>query len=213
VSFIEIKDKKDFKNIFIGILSFSVIFNIYVFFRNQNIIKANRSRLLGSICEGKVLANLYPDIDRANSIFTNAVKGKYFYPPADQCKTIHTISSRKEMPVATNNLTFAFEIKDGGSFITIKNGWVFINGMDTDDNKISLVLKSDERNYFITTILEDRPDVTAHFNNNFNLDNSGFSVFVSKDKIEKGSYRIGFSIQKDDVMEALQFSDRTINIP
>jgi hypothetical protein len=213
VSFIEIKDKKDFKNIFIGILSFSVIFNIYVFFRNQNIIKANRSRLLGSICEGKVLANLYPDIDRANSIFTNAVKGKYFYPPADQCKTIHTISSRKEMPVATNNLTFAFEIKDGGSLITIKNGWVFINGMDTDDNKISLVLKSDERNYFITTILEDRPDVTAHFNNNFNLDNSGFSVFVSKDKIEKGSYRIGFSIQKDDVMEALQFSDRTINIP
>jgi hypothetical protein len=117
------------------------------------------------------------------------------------------------MPVATNNLTFAFEIKDGGSLITIKNGWVFINGMDTDDNKISLVLKSDERNYFITTILEDRPDVTAHFNNNFNLDNSGFSVFVSKDKIEKGSYRIGFSIQKDDVMEALQFSDRTINIP
>jgi hypothetical protein len=213
ISFIETKDKKDFKNIYIGILSFSVIFNMYVLFRNQHTIKSNKNMLLGGICEGKISANLYPDIDRANSIFTNAVKGKYFYPPTDQCKTIHTISSRKEMPVATNNLTFAFEIKDGDSFITIKNGWAFINEMDTDDNEISLVLKSDKRNYFITTIPENRSDVTAHFNNNFNLDNSGFSVFVYKDKIEKGTYRIGFSIQKEDVMEALQFSDRTINIP
>ena len=71
--------------------------------------------------------------------------------------------------------------------------------------KIYVVLKSETATYVFDTILQKRPDVTAAYvESGLNLDNSGFIARIPKESIQKGIYRLGIYIKKDQI-ETLQY--------
>lgn len=107
----------------------------------------------------------------------------------------------------SENITFYIDLFriDSDSFELA--GWSHINGNNAEGSKIYIVLQSYKRTYHCLAMSQIRPDVTAFFNN-FNLDNSGFSVFASTAGIEKGKYRIGLYIEKNCVDRGFQFTDK-----
>ena len=115
------------------------------------------------------------------------------------------------IPVETSNITYWIDglttDKSRGIDIT---GWAFIDGYDSVNSKIYVVLKSTDRIYVFTTETVLREAVTSHFAElGLNLDYSGFAAFIPARKIASGEYTVGIYIMKDDV-KALQYTDRTV---
>jgi len=72
------------------------------------------------------------------------------------------------------------------------------------------MLKSDSRTYVSDTILQKRPDVTAHFEElGLNLDNSGFLARIPKEGIESGTYELGIYVKKGNI-EALSYTQKLV---
>jgi hypothetical protein len=115
------------------------------------------------------------------------------------------------IPVETNNITYWIDglttDKSRGIDIT---GWAFINGYDSVNSKIYVVLKSTDRTYVFTTETVLREAVTSHFAElGLDLDYSGFAAFIPARKIAGGTYTVEIYIVKDDV-EALQYTGRVV---
>ena len=66
-------------------------------------------------------------------------------------------------------------------------GWSCILGETIENVNVAIILWNEEeqRGYVVPTILEKRPDVTAHFQDGYNYDNSGFVSYVRKDRIDQ----------------------------
>lgn len=86
---------------------------------------------------------------------------------------------------------------DEGFFI---NGWAIFKGKENekDSKKLVFLDMSDKRkNYLLKTEDILREDVTTYYKNKINYDYSGFSMFLPKNELPKGTYRIGVQITAD----------------
>ena len=102
------------------------------------------------------------------------------------------------------------EFKTDGRTTVEVMGWAFIEGQDSDNSEVFIVLESCDRTYIFDTMVRARPDVTQHFEEmGLNLDYSGFSALLPLRRIAGGEYTIGIYIRKGEI-EALQYTDRSI---
>jgi hypothetical protein len=76
-------------------------------------------------------------------------------------------------------------------------GWSFMRGEpDQAAYERLIVLQSESRIYFFSSVNNARPDVQALFKNlNLDLINTGFSAYISKDMVEPGTYQIGILVK------------------
>jgi len=89
-------------------------------------------------------------------------------------------------------------------------GWAFIEGHDSLNSEIYIVLKSTDRTYVFTTETVIREGVTQHFEESgLNLDYSGFAARIPTGEIASGEYTVGIYITKADI-EALQYTGRVV---
>jgi hypothetical protein len=118
---------------------------------------------------------------------------------------------RFSLPVETNNIRSYIDklITDGRSAIDII-GWAFIEGEDSENNEVYIVLKSGGETYIFDTMVQERPDITQAFKNlGLNLDYAGFIALIPARKIANGEYSVGIYIEKGDI-KALQYTDRAV---
>lgn len=79
-------------------------------------------------------------------------------------------------------------------------GWSCILGESILDVDVSLILwdEEEQKGYLIPTKLQERPDVTTHFNDGYNYDNSGFVAVIRKDKLKEKKYKVYIRYQNND---------------
>lgn len=116
-----------------------------------------------------------------------------------------------QLPAETDDIMYAFDISTGDPRVAaIQRGWAFIEGEDSENSKVYIVLKSPSQTYIFDTHVAKRPDVTWHFQElDLNLDYSGFMALIPVRKIANGDYTVGIYITKGDI-EALQYIDKAI---
>jgi len=114
------------------------------------------------------------------------------------------------LPAATDNIQYWIDHLEAGAHTLEINGWAFIEGHDSVNSEIYVVLKSAGRTYVFTTETVIREGITEHFKElGLNLDYSGFTALIPARKIANGEYTVGIYIRKSDI-EALQYTDRVI---
>lgn len=114
------------------------------------------------------------------------------------------------LPAATNNIEFSIDQPQVMTEVVVIRGWAFIEGHDSVESEIYIVLKSTDRTYIFTTKTEIRNDVTRRFEElNLILDYSGFTALISAKTIADGEYTIGIYIKKGNI-ESLQYTSRAI---
>jgi len=89
-------------------------------------------------------------------------------------------------------------------------GWAFIEGMDSINSEIFIILKSDNVNYHFRTTRVKRTDLTAFFRT-LNFDDAGFSLFVPLAVIKSDMYKVGIYVKKDD-SEAIELTGNHISL-
>ena len=121
---------------------------------------------------------------------------------------LHQIS----LPAETNNIQYGIDKLGVTTHMLEVEGWAFIEGYDSVDSEIYIVLKSADRTYVFTTETVIRQDVTQYFKElDLNLDYSGFIALIPTGKVASGKYSVGIYIWKDDI-EALQYTNRVIKL-
>jgi hypothetical protein len=114
------------------------------------------------------------------------------------------------VPAATDNIQYYVDHFESAAQILEIYGWAFIEGHDSVNSEIYIVLKSTDRTYVFTTETVIRENVTEQFKElGLNLDNSGFSALIPTWEIASGEYSVGIYIKKDDI-EALIYTNRAI---
>lgn len=102
-----------------------------------------------------------------------------------------------ELPQESNNIIYNIEKIDFEDSFTKIVGWAFIEGMDTQDLKIYLVLQSPSETYIFDTFSQKRPDVTAAFKDSgLNLDYSGFISLIPSNRLPENQFTIGLLLQQ-----------------
>jgi len=116
-----------------------------------------------------------------------------------------------QLPAETGGMTSHIDELKTVAHTTVEvMGWAFIEGQDSENNEVYIVLKSSSRTYVFDTGVRERPDVTRHFAEmGLNLDHSGFVALLPAPKIADGEYTVGIYIKKDDV-EALQYTHKAM---
>ena len=117
---------------------------------------------------------------------------------------------RLSLPAETNGIQYWIDQVEVTKTLVEVRGWAFIENHDSHDSEVFLVFESDRRRYVFDTMMQPRPDVTAHFQElGLDLDYSGFISLVPARRLARGEYTIGIYIRKGDI-EALQYTDRTV---
>ena len=142
-------------------------------------------------------------------LFTIFVSGPLF----DRFEAMSVESRLHEfpLPAETGGITYCFGefATDGRATVEIR-GWAFIDGEDSVESEIYIVLKSADRTYIFDTMVRLRPDVTKAFEElKLNLNQSGFTALLPARKIADGEYTVGIYIRKGD-MEALQYTNKAV---
>jgi hypothetical protein len=114
------------------------------------------------------------------------------------------------VPAATDNIQYSVDHFEAAAQILEIYGWAFIEGHDSVNSTIYIVLKSADRTYVFTTERVMRESVTEQFEElGLNLDYSGFSALIPTREIASGEYTVGIYIKKDDI-EALIYTNKAI---
>ena len=114
------------------------------------------------------------------------------------------------VPAATDNIRYGVDRFEAAAEILGIYGWAFIEGNDSLNSKIYIVLKSADRTYVFTTETVIRESVTGQFKElGLNLDYSGFSALMPTSEIASGEYSVGIYITKDDI-EAVLYTNKSI---
>lgn len=101
------------------------------------------------------------------------------------------------LPPVADYLSGIDRYDDQKEFLTIE-GWAIRDMAQVQNARIDIVLQLDSAVYLSSTIPEKRSDLTAHYNNGFNLDNCGFSAQISKEGLPPGRYKIGLWVRPKD---------------
>lgn len=125
-------------------------------------------------------------------------------------KSGKSIQFPEELPKETGRISYYFDnmelIVIDGQELSSLWGWAFLQE-EPDQSQFEriVVLKSDSNTYFFPTQSFQRSDVQAAFSNlGIDVQNSGFSTYLSKDVVRPGSYRIGF-VFKNQTTNAIYF--------
>lgn len=86
---------------------------------------------------------------------------------------------------------------DQKEFFTI-SGWAIRDMKEVGNSQIDLVLYKDQAMYLARPDPEKREDITEHYHNGLNLDNSGFTAKVSKTPLPAGKYQVGVWVHSKD---------------
>jgi hypothetical protein len=114
------------------------------------------------------------------------------------------------LPLETNNINWGLDRYEYNSELLEIEGFAFIEGYNTENNQIFVVLKSYNQTYVFNTIPNKRNDVTQAYSTlNLNLDDSGFKTFIPRDKIAENGYNMGICIIKGDV-QAFEYTNRLL---
>ena len=118
---------------------------------------------------------------------------------------------RLQLPTETNDIRYSIgDISTEDPRVVEVGGWAFIEGEDSENSKVYIVLKSSDRTYIFDTHVVRRPDVTEYFKElGLNLDYSGFTALIPARKIANGEYSVGIYIEKGDI-EAMQYTNKAI---
>ena len=119
---------------------------------------------------------------------------------------------RLALPGETGGIQYWIDEVEITEHLVEVRGWAFIENHDAHDSEILLVFESARRRYVFDTMMQPRPDVTAHFEDlGLDLDHSGFMSLVPIRRVASGEYTIGIYIRKGDI-EALQYTDRVMEL-
>lgn len=101
-----------------------------------------------------------------------------------------TVSSEEEVLINIDKAKYKYINDYDGNELKIK-GWCIIKGKETAPVAMHVLLKNKKSNKYIElpTSLDIRNDITEHFNDGVNYDNSGFSVDLYK-KLQPANYEI-----------------------
>jgi len=114
------------------------------------------------------------------------------------------------LPAETNNIQYGINKLGMTTQMLEVEGWAFIEGYDSVDSEIYIVLKSADRTYVFTSETVIKTSVTHIFKElDLNLDYTGFTALIPAREIANGEYTVGIYIRKGDI-EALQYTDRAI---
>ena len=106
------------------------------------------------------------------------------------------------------NIELAAEEKD--RFLV--QGWAFLKNDATKNDTANLILQSERETFRVGVSTTKRVDVATVFKNPL-LENSGFSVYVTKDKFPEGEYTIGIEkIHGNDKKHIYVLTDKIIRI-
>jgi hypothetical protein len=116
------------------------------------------------------------------------------------------------LPENSDNMKYNIEgVSMDQNMISI-NGWAFIVNKSSVDSNIKIILEGENINYSINVFNINRPDVTSHFNQNINFDNSGFKLVIKKEKFNKGNYKIGILITNENENSYFMSTNKKIKI-
>jgi len=106
---------------------------------------------------------------------------------------------RIQLPAETNNIGYGIDSisTDGHTGVEI-TGWSFVEGQDSKNRELYIVLKSAQRTYVF--------DSQVMF---LNVEYSGFKTIIPARKISNGEYTVGIYIRGGDI-EALQYIDNEV---
>jgi hypothetical protein len=105
----------------------------------------------------------------------------------------------ESLPNETNNVLYNIDecVSDGEH--PFLRGWAFIDGQDSKNCSIYLVLLSDKMKYIISTSTQERHDVTEYYKHSSNQDHSGFILRFSKKYLRKGEYKVAIYIRNNKI--------------
>ena len=104
------------------------------------------------------------------------------------------------------------EISVDGSSVIEAEGWAFIEDHDSHGSQVFIVLESDRRTYVFDTMVRERPDVTAYFEDlGLDLDHSGFMALIPIRKMRAGEYVIGLYIRKGEI-ESFSYTAQRVEL-
>jgi len=116
-----------------------------------------------------------------------------------------------QLPAETNNIRYGFESisTEGYTGIEIK-GWAFIEGQDSKNRELYIVLKSVHRTYVFDSEVALRSDLIQNYEELcLNVEYSGFRTIIPTRKISNGEYTVGLYIREGDI-EALQYTGKVV---
>lgn len=91
------------------------------------------------------------------------------------------------------------------------SGWACFEKQEATKTEISIVLIKDGKATKLMTQKVLRPDVTAYFKNDFNMDDSGYKSTYDISRLEPGKYQLGiYLFNKITKKEGLSLTDKTI---
>ncbi len=138
--------------------------------------------------------------------------GSKFYMFVPKTKN-NNIEQNFKVPISedTNimsNIDLSESVNQGNGSLLHIIGWGIINDTNSYDNKIFIVLKSEDKTIIFNTNQMLRKDITDAFGRNFNknFDNSGFNTYIPENLLNDGKYRIGVCITNGD-KKYLNFSN------
>lgn len=113
----------------------------------------------------------------------------------DKHEIIHRDEIEKLSPgdlgaVGGNKLEYGMDALKEDEYRVHVGGWAFVKNTDPKEAATNLILRSKDATYKIGTDNVRRIDVANHFNDR-QLEFSGFSVAIAKDRLEDGIYAIG----------------------
>jgi hypothetical protein len=91
-------------------------------------------------------------------------------------------------------------------------GWSFLKNGATKNDTAKLILQNERETFRVSVASTKRVDIAAVFKNPL-LENSGFSVYVPKDKFPEGDYSIGIEkIHGNDKKHSYVLTDKRVRI-
>jgi hypothetical protein len=108
------------------------------------------------------------------------------------------------LPAESESILYCIDGLQGGTYITEIRGWAFIDGQNSQNGQVYIVLKSDDNSYVFDTMRQ-----TKAYNGPVVVSYSGFVCNIPLAKISGGEYVIGIYI-KGGGIEALQYTDRVL---
>jgi hypothetical protein len=122
---------------------------------------------------------------------------------------------RLQLPAETTNMRYGIDniFTDSHSVVEIV-GWAFVDGQDSQNRELYIVLKSAQRTYVFDTRVELKAYLLQVGEGLIlNADHSAFRTFIPARKISDGEYIVGFYIRsylRNRVVESLYYTDRVV---
>jgi hypothetical protein len=127
----------------------------------------------------------------------------------------------EDLPKSTNQIKNSVDrldpvIKDGQEMSQLRGWALYLGDKDQSNYEKFIILRSKTRIYCFPTEHLYRPDLEPAFKDiDVDIDNAGFSTYISKDTIQPDSYRIGilFKHKQEGTLEYVITNKRIVVTP